>query len=154
VCGQNFTYIAGDPTSGDHIVLGEDKHGIQSKKPDHIRGWKDLGATWNAIFVLFEDGSLTAWGKSDLWQLVPPDLPKIEQIAVGSDHMLALTKDNKVLSWGWAVHGNCGNMEALTKPLERGYVTGQYNEIGFEGDVVTIGAGYSTSFVWARDAAD
>lgn len=148
VCGQYFTYVVGDSYSGEHVVLGDDKHGVQSRKPAHIRGWKDIGATWNAIFVLFKDGSLKAWGKSDLWQLVPPNLPKLEQIAVGSDHVLALTEDNRVLSWGWAVHGNCGDTGNLKMPLKQGYMTGQYNEIELDGGkVVKIAAGYSTSFV-------
>jgi protein ATS1 len=151
VCGQNFTYLVGDPATGEHLVLGIDKHGIQSKKPERVKGWKDIGATWNAIFVLFQDGTLTAWGKSDLWDLIPPDLPKIEQIAVGSDHVLALTVDNKLLAWGWAVHGNCGETASLKLPLAKGYVKGQYNEIGFEGEIVKIAAGYSTSFVVTRE---
>jgi protein ATS1 len=152
VCGQYFTYIVGDPESGEHMVLGDDKHGVQSKKPDRVKGWKDIGATWNAVFVLFEDGSLAAWGKSDLWQLVPPGLPELEQIAVGSDHILTLTADNRVLSWGWAVHGNCGGTTNLKMPLDKGYVTGQYNDIEFDGGVVIkVATGYSTSFILATE---
>ncbi|KAF2280091.1 RCC1/BLIP-II [Westerdykella ornata] len=151
VCGQNFTYLVGNPASGEHIVLGDDKHGIQSKKPESVKGWKEIGATWNAIFVLLEDGTLMAWGKSNLWELVPPNLPKLKNIATGSDHVIALTEKNTVLAWGWAVHGNCGNTEGLKKPLSRGYVTGQFNEMEFDGEVVQIGAGYSTSFVVVKD---
>ncbi|KAF2748037.1 RCC1/BLIP-II [Sporormia fimetaria CBS 119925] len=146
-CGQNFTYIVGYPGTGEHLVLGEDKHGLQSDAPFDVKGWKDIGATWNAIFVLFEDGSLKAWGKSNLWSLVPPNLPPLEQIAVGSDHIVAITRDGKVISWGWAVHGNCGPLDHLKKPLGKGYVTGQWNEIPLDGKPVKIGAGYSTTFV-------
>lgn len=150
-CGQNFTYIVGDPSTGEHIILGNDRHGIQNK-PETIMGWKEVGATWNAIFVLFDDGSLVAWGKSNLWQLVPPGLPKLDQIAVGSDHILAITKDDqRLVSWGWAEHGNCGNTTSLT--LNKGYVTGQWNDLTEQakGEVTKLGAGYSTSFVLTRE---
>jgi protein ATS1 len=150
-CGQNFTYIVGDPSLGDHIILGDDKHSIQSK-PETIMSWKDVGATWNAIFVLFSDGSLVAWGKSNLWKLVPPGLPKLDQIAVGSDHILAITKDDRrLISWGWAEHGNCGDTSNLT--LNKGYVTGQWNDLTnqVKGEAVKLGAGYSTSFVLTRE---
>jgi protein ATS1 len=147
-CGQYFTYIVGDSKSGDHLLLGDDKHGIKSKKPHAVMGWKDIGATWNAVFVLYNDGSLSAWGKSDLWQLVPVGLPKLAQIAVGSDHILAVTADNRVLSWGWAVHGNCGDTRNLKIPLEKGYVSGQYNHVECgDGVVQMVAAGYSTSFI-------
>lgn len=151
-CGQNFTYFVSSPDIGQHVVLGDDKHGVKSKMPDNVKDWEDIGATWNAIFVLFKDGSLKAWGKEDLWQLVPPNLPKIGQIAVGSDHILALTMDGKVLSWGWATHGNCGDTSKLDKSLlVKGYITGGWNEINFPGNVRKIGAGYSTSFVITRE---
>lgn len=152
VCGQNFTYLVGDRSTGEHMVLGDDKHGIRSKMPENVQGWKDIGASWHAIFILFEDGTLKAWGKSDLWQLVPPNLPRIDQIAVGSDHIVALTSDGSVLSWGWSTHGNCGDTTELEPNLlHRGYVTGGYNEVrGIKGEIVKIGAGYSTSFVMTR----
>lgn len=145
-CGQYFTYLVS--ASGQHLILGDDKHGIKSKAPPHVRGWKDVGASWNAIFVLFNDGSLTAWGKSDLWELVPSGLPKIEKMAVGSDHIIcSTTEDKKVISWGWAEHGNCGDVRSLEKPLVKGYVTGQWNEVEVMGVPKMVGAGYSTSFV-------
>lgn len=147
VCGQYFTYLVGDRESGEHIILGDDKHGIKSKAPPHIKGWKDVGATWNAIFVLFNDGTLTAWGKEDLWQLIPSNLPKIDQVAVGSDHIICITADKKVISWGWAEHGNCGDVSTLKQPLVKGYITGQWNELKLMGEPYKLGAGYSTSFV-------
>ena len=115
--------------------------------PPHIKNWKQIGATWNAIFVLFDDGHLTAWGKDNLWELVPKGLPLIEKMAVGSEHVLALTKDGKLISWGWGKHGNCGNMEGLRDRVENDMVNGFWNTIDIPGRIVFVGAGFCTSFV-------
>lgn len=147
VCGKDFTYFVGDPATGNHVLFGKDKFGISSNKPEHIKGWKDVGATWHAIFVLFEDGKLNAWGKDNMWQLLPPNLPAIEQIAIGSDHVLALTRDGKLISWGWGKHGNCGNLAHLQHEIKNDMLSGFWNEIALPGRIESIQAGYCTSFV-------
>lgn len=147
VCGKEFTYLASDPTTGEHSLLGRDKFGLRSSMPAHIKGWKSIGATWNAIFVLFEDGSLTAWGKENMWKLLPKDLPPIEKMAVGSEHVLALTRDGKLISWGWGKHGNCGDLMELGPQVKNDMVDGFWNEIGIPGRIRFLGAGYCTSFV-------
>jgi protein ATS1 len=76
VCGKDFTYLVGDASTGNHILLGKDKFNIISNMPADIKDWKDIGATWHAIFVLFNNGSLTAWGKENMWKLLPSDLPR------------------------------------------------------------------------------
>ncbi|KAF2191033.1 RCC1/BLIP-II [Zopfia rhizophila CBS 207.26] len=145
VCGCEFTYIVGDPSSGEHVVLGSNRHGLQSKMPADAKDWIDIGATWNAIFVLKQDGQLEAWGKENQWILVPEDLPLITKIAVGSDHILALTEERKLIAWGWATHGNCGDASELQNV--NGFLKGKWNEIDIPGDIRLIGAGHSTSFV-------
>ncbi|KAF2852224.1 alpha-tubulin suppressor protein-like protein Aats1 [Plenodomus tracheiphilus IPT5] len=147
VCGKDFTYVVGDPQDGEHVVLGRDKFNIVSGKPDNIKGWKDIGATWHAIFVLFNDGTLLAWGKENMWKLVPPNLPLLEKIAVGSDHVLALTVDGKLISWGWGKHGNCGDLSRMEQNVENDMVSGFWNEIDIPGTIEMIAAGFCTSFV-------
>lgn len=146
-CGKEFTYLAGDPTTGEHIVLGNDKFNIVSGMPPDIVGWKDIGATWHAIFVLFEDGKLAAWGRNTMWKLIPPDLPPIQKIAIGSEHVLAVTKEGKLISWGWGKHGNCGNLSNMQDKVRNDMVSGFWNEIDLPGEVEFVGAGYCTSFV-------
>lgn len=151
ICGKDFTYLVSDPGIGEHIVLGKDKFNIVSDAPSHVKGWKDIGATWHAIFVLFEDGSLTAWGRNSMWQLVPPQLPPLEKIAVGSEHVFALTRDGKLISWGWGKHGNCGNLGSLQSKLNNDMLDGIWNEIKMTGEVEMIAAGYCTSFVVTKE---
>lgn len=147
VCGKEFTYLASTPANGRHYLLGRDKFGLRTSMPSNIKGWKTIGASWHAVFVLFEDGRLVAWGKDDLWKLIPDALPPIEHIAVGSEHVLALTKDGKLISWGWGKHGNCGDLSALGTAVKNDMVSGFWNSIELPGNISFIGAGFCTSFV-------
>lgn len=156
VCGKDFTYLAGEPEHGSHVIFGRDKFGIRSNMPPHINNWKDIGATWHSIFVLFQDGNLTAWGKDNMWKLVPDDLPPIDQMAVGSEHVLALTRDHKLISWGWGKHGNCGDLTTLAKEgkVANDMLSNCWNEITVPGRVRFVGAGFCTSFVLCEVEAD
>ena len=68
-------------------------------------------------------------------------------MAVGSEHALALTKDGRVLAWGWGEHGNCG-----LGTDEDGDVKHGWNEISItesdKSSVVGLGAGCATSWIW------
>jgi protein ATS1 len=154
VCGDKFTYVVADQESGLHTILGGDKYGLKKNMPNRVRGWKDIGATWGAIFVLFENGRLIGWGKERNWTLIPPNLPPIDRMAVGSDFILAVTKDQRLISWGWASHGNCGPFANLKPPVPpSGYITDRWVEItDIPGEIVTLGAGCSTSFVLTKVA--
>lgn len=147
VCGKDFTYLVSDPSTGEHIILGKDKFNIISSMPQDVKGWKDVGATWHAIFILFDDGRLAAWGKENQWKLLPPDLPPIEEIAVGTDHILAVTKEGKLISWGWGKHGNCGDLSTLRQEIKNNMVSGFWNDVEIPGRIAKIAAGYCTSFV-------
>ena len=147
VCGADFTYLVGDPSTGEHKLLGKDKFNILSNMPINIKGWKDVGAMWHAVFVLFEDGTLTAWGKENMWKLLPPNLPLLDKIAVGSDHILAVTRDGKLISWGWGKHGNCGDLSTIQHEVKNDMVSGFWNEIDLPGEIEMVGVGFCTSFV-------
>jgi protein ATS1 len=147
VCGKDFTYLVGDPSTGEHIILGKDKFNIISDMPKNIIGWKDVGATWHGVFVLLKDGKLIAWGRNAMWKLIPPNLPLIDRMAVGSEHVLAVTKEGKLISWGWAKHGNCGDLLKVQDKINNDMVNGVWNDIDMPGNVEFIGAGFCTSFV-------
>jgi protein ATS1 len=147
VCGKEFTYLASAPADGQHCLLGRDKFGLRTSMPSHIKDWKMIGAAWHAVFVLLNDGRLIAWGRDNLWKLVPDDVPLIEQIAVGSEHVLALTKEGALISWGWGKHGNCGDLATLGARAENDMVSGFWSNIDIPGKVSFVGAGFCTSFV-------
>lgn len=147
VCGKDFTYLVGDPSTGEHKVLGRDKFNIVSDMPSHVKGYKDIGASWHAIFVLFDDGRLAAWGKENQWNLLPPNLPLLDRIAVGTDHILAVTTEGRLISWGWAKHGNCGDVSSLQQNIKHDMISGFWNEVEIPGKITKIAAGYCTSFV-------
>lgn len=151
VCGRELTYLVGEPSNGQHKILGPNKWKIQSQAPAYVPNWKDVGASWGSIFVLEESGKIWSWGRNDHGQLAPKGLPHIEMIAVGSEHVIALTKEGKVISWGWGEHGNCG-----PGADENGDVKGKWNDVlnqdlDCSKRVIGVGAGCATSFLWAED---
>ena len=148
VCGREFTFLVGDPASGRYAIIGTEKWAIKSSAPKAIHNWKDIGASWGSLFVLDNTGLVTSWGRNDRGQLAPSDLPPIERLAAASEHVLAVSKEGRLLAWGWGEHGNCG---APTD--ENGNVAGVWNEISIDlptsSKLVGIGAGCATSFVWS-----
>lgn len=147
VCGREFTALFGSPDSGNIVVLGADKAGVKSSTPESIAGWKDVGASWGGIYVLKADGTLSSWGRDDHGQLAPPGLPKLQDIAIGSEHVVALSEEGDVFSWGWGEHGNCGPQ------VEKGDVKGRWNTIASKkyipsgSNIAAIGAGCATSWI-------
>lgn len=156
VCGKDFTVLFGKPENGESVVLGSRNNfavtGIPT--PNDIAGWVSVHATWHAVFVLLPHGKLRGWGHHRLWALVPPRLPMLKSVVVGSEHILCLTKSGRVLSWGWGKHGNCGNLEALRKTggVKAGdIVSGTWNEVELgRVDIMGLAAGFCTSFVVVR----
>ena len=146
VCGREFTYFVGEDC---HAVLGSDKWNVRSDTPSSVSDWTDIAASWGSIFVLKTDGEIISWGRNDHGQLAPPNLPEIKQIAVGSEHVVALTKAGAVLCWGWGEHGNCGR-----DTDDAGDVKNRWNEVridnGGGAEVVGVGAGWATSFIWVK----
>ncbi|ROW12855.1 hypothetical protein VMCG_00004 [Cytospora schulzeri] len=147
VCGREFTCLFGSVEGGELLVLGADKAGVKSSAPASAVGWKDVGASWGSAFILKEDGELVSWGRDDHGQLAPPGLPQLEHIAIGSEHVVAMTQDGDVLSWGWGEHGNCGPR------VENGDVKGRWNVIASKkylppgSEITGIGAGCATSWI-------
>lgn len=148
VCGKEFTYLVGDPRQGYHEILGADKWGIRSNAPVDNLDWQDVGASWGSIFVLKRTGKIESWGRNDRGQLAPRDLPDIARMAVGSEHVLALTHLEQVLSWGWGEHGNCGPDTDNMGDVKDGWNEISLNLANGDAKPLTIGAGCATSFIW------
>jgi protein ATS1 len=152
-CGREFTYLVGSSDEGRHVILGSDKWGLKSNAPANIHGWKDIGASWGSIYVLDLSGHITSWGRNDHGQLVPNGLPYVEDIAVGSEHVLALTKHAKVLTWGWGEHGNCGPVMDADGDVKHGWSEIDSGTRTVSETIVGIGAGCATSWLWTAPSA-
>lgn len=159
-CGRDFAFFAGNPEENQFHILGtNNRYGVLSipSIPSDTT-YKSIGASWGSAYILLTNGDLISWGRNDHGQLGPKDgtLPKIAKIAVGSEHVVALTAEGTVIAWGWGEHGNCG-----AEVDEDGDVKGKdgrrgYNEIELPlgaGSVIGVGAGCATTFiVTAEDA--
>lgn len=147
VCGREFTALFGTPDGGEILVLGADKAGVKSSAPGNVAGWRDVGASWGGIYVLKTDSKLLSWGRDDHGQLAPPRLPLLQRIAIGSEHVVALSEHGEVFSWGWGEHGNCGPQ------VDKGDVKGRWNTIASMkyippgSEIAAIGAGCATSWI-------
>ena len=147
VCAKESTCLFGEPESGNLLVLGSDKWNLSSNAPATAPPWIDVGASWGSIYILRKDGCLQSWGRDDHGQLPPPNLPRLNKIAIGSEHAVALSADGEVLAWGWGEHGNCGPQ------VEDNDVKGRWNVIASPKfmppncQIYSIGAGCATSWV-------
>lgn len=151
VCGREFTVLCGDREKGEFVVLGSlgDKWGILSGIPaaEDVKGYLKMDASWHGVYVHQRNMSVLAWGRNDRGQLPPGDLRSAKEVAVGSEHALALLDGRSVVAFGWGEHGNCGpNTDA------QGNVKGTCNQVPLpEGDieVIGVGAGCATSWIIA-----
>lgn len=148
VCAKESTALFGDPSSGEVKVLGSDKWQLTTDAPSKLEPWKDIGASWGNFYVLGQDGSLLGWGRDDHGQLPPPNLPTIEKIAIGSEHVVALTGAGEVLSWGWGEHGNCGPKTENNDVKGRWNVIASSKYIPPDSQIANIGAGCATSWIY------
>ncbi|KAL6234624.1 hypothetical protein BDW75DRAFT_160539 [Aspergillus navahoensis] len=159
VCGREFTVLCGDKEKGEFVVLGpgsgspgeKDRWGIRTgiSSSEGVKGYLRIHASWHGVYVHREDQSICAWGRNDRGQLPPGDLGKAREVAVGSEHCLALLDDDRgrgVVAFGWGEHGNCGagtdaqgNVKGVCAPIPLP-----------EGvEVVGVGAGCATSWIIA-----
>lgn len=149
-CGKEFTCLVGKPGSGDILVMGLDKWSVQSSAPNSVPGWRDLQASWGNIYVLQADGSILSWGRNDHGQLAPSELPKMSQIAVGSEHVVAIDEARQsVAAWGWGEHGNCGpQVQDDNSQGKAGWnVIASAKHIPPGSSITAIGSGCATSWI-------
>ncbi|OJJ46703.1 hypothetical protein ASPZODRAFT_132825 [Penicilliopsis zonata CBS 506.65] len=153
-CGREFTVIARKlslDSTMDFCILGsaDNRWNILDAPKEIISGYRSIAASWHGVYVHLQNRTLVAWGRNDRGQLPPRDLPPPEQVAVGSEHALALLGDGTVVAFGWGEHGNCG-----PETDARGNVAGRYIRIPIDlenGSVVSgVGAGCATSWIIAK----
>jgi protein ATS1 len=152
-CGREFGFAI-TRTGDDHRVMGGEKYGVKKDQPKggELKGWKSVQAAWGGMYVLMQDGTITAWGRNDKGQLPPPGLSGVEEVAIGSEHGVAIVKDaqgaRKAVAWGWGEHGNCGR----SRNDRGGNVVGEVFEVPFPDreKLVGVGAGCATSWLWTK----
>lgn len=149
VCGREFTFLLGDPKSRKFKIVGSDKWGIRSLAPVLEQTPHDIGANWGSMVVQLTDGTIQAWGRKDRGQDAPSNLVQIRYMAMGSEHGLAVIPDGTILCWGWGEHGNCGpNIDF------NGNTSGKTVQLPIPEElqkmqILGVGAGCATSFLWA-----
>ena len=146
VCGREFTCLLGERSTGELLVIGSEKWNVRSGAPESVPGWDDIGAGWGSICIL-KDGMLQSWGRNDHGQLPSPNLPPLTKIAVGSEHVVALSTEGDVLSWGWGEHGNCGPQPGNGDVKDRWSVIASAKFIPPDAKITGIGAGCATSWI-------
>ncbi|OAP59925.1 hypothetical protein AYL99_04927 [Fonsecaea erecta] len=148
VAGREYTIFV---KAGRPPVVWGDTRFFDEEDLQVIVGEDDVVTSgWSSIHVLSprrSDQSLQSAGRNDHGQLPPASLPPLRTVAAGSEHCVALGRDNQVIAWGWGEHGNCG--ETLD---ERGNVAGRYNLIplsALDDKIVPkdVAAGCATSFM-------
>ncbi|EER40021.1 alpha-tubulin suppressor protein Aats1 [Histoplasma capsulatum H143] len=145
-CGREFTAVAGDARTGEFAIFGPEKWDILSGAPKEIKYYTTLAASWHGVYVHKQDGSTISWGRNDRGQLLPPNLPRLVKLAIGSEHAVAMIEGTNIVAFGWGEHGNCGpNTDA------QGNVAGRWNEIPLSAEdsntVTGVGAGCATSWI-------
>ncbi|MBO3735699.1 RCC1 domain-containing protein [Glycomyces niveus] len=138
VAGSVVTGVPAAAATGDEVLTwGRNQYGQLGNGATNAAGEPILGPValpagtsvtavsggYGFSIALTTDGEVLAWGQNDVGQLgedsftnstepVEVDLPdgvSIEAIAVGDDHILALTADGAVLAWGYNEWGQLGN---------------------------------------------
>lgn len=170
-CGQHHTVVA--TTHGELYVFGDNKHGqlgldpqivprtVKPTKLTNIRLQADfkIYTGWSHTIVL-NNGAIFSWGRNTYGQLgcLPNErlsswqisrmnrVPKIQQIATGSEHAIALTEDASIFCWGWNEHGNCGI--GHTRDV---FLPEELSLRNSAGTLIGIGAGHSFAVIKVPD---
>lgn len=148
VCGKDFTYLEGEKDTGRHLLLGSDRWNVKASTfAVAAEEWRDIGASWGNLYALTKAQRLVSWGRNDHGQQTPPNLPLVTDIAIGSEHALAISESGDVLAWGWGEHGNCGPVEAPgdVRGVWKVVASSKYLPDGCT--ISGIGAGCATSWI-------
>lgn len=170
-CGQHYTVVT--TKNGDLYVTGDNKHGQLGLDPNalvktpslikltnlSLEAKIKLHTGWSHTMLLLGN-EVFSWGRNTYGQLGCPEnerptpwkmervagIGKIRQIAVGSEHNVALTESGTVLCWGWNEHGNCGNRST------RDVLLPEKPHLAFSYDATLVGAGAGHSFAVIKKA--
>ncbi|MDY0816077.1 sialidase [Kitasatospora purpeofusca] len=125
----------GDNVAGQLGNGGTTDHAVPETVP-RLSNIKDIAAGGMHALALDTSGQVYSWGDNPYGQIgnnrtgdhrTTPDrvlgMPKVQQIAAGSDFSLALLENGKVYAWGRGIHGQLGNGSRATSSVPR-QVTG------------------------------
>lgn len=126
--GSNHIVCACTDGSSSLVLIGfGDNKFLQctEQRLNDIDEIRCLRSGWAHNGILYSNGAVHLWGRNTYGQLASSKgdksdnlvelkgiQGKIEQFHLGSEHGLAIAKNNDVSScftWGWNEHGNCGN---------------------------------------------
>ncbi|MFN7978251.1 MAG: hypothetical protein U0P30_08955 [Vicinamibacterales bacterium] len=136
--------------------------------PTRVPGVVDavaIAAANDSAYAVLRDGTVRAWGganigdgraKSDFsgppstagpafLPVKVPDLENVVAMSAGNGHVLALTKEGHVFSWGSNFHGALGRPPRVELALDRA------GEVPNLADVVQVAAGWGISTVLKKD---
>ncbi|KAJ9577236.1 hypothetical protein L9F63_006210 [Diploptera punctata] len=171
VCGQHHTIVL--TSDGRLYGWGDNKHGqlglnpilhptLSSPKeienlPHELNLNSKLFSGWTHIAILTENGKVINWGRNTYGQLgchefkrpaswkpiIMDNIGYVKQLAVGSEHNIAILDSGQMISWGWNEHGNCGvgNDDDVRVPTLIG------TSMDHPGVLVGSGAGHSFATV-------
>ncbi|XP_058802630.1 secretion-regulating guanine nucleotide exchange factor [Phymastichus coffea] len=165
-CGQHHTVVV--TSDNEIFAWGDNKYGqlgvdpairALSLTPVKINNYegtmsiRGIFCGWTHSAVLTADNKVFCWGRNSYGQLgrgqsvqavetweatVPVTSTSIQQLAVGSEHNVALLDDKTVVSWGWNEHGNCGNGS-----VENVFVPTKIVSLELKSVLIGTGAGHS-----------
>ncbi|KAF7401230.1 hypothetical protein HZH68_007050 [Vespula germanica] len=165
-CGQHHTVVATD--EAEVYVFGANNYGQLGIDNDffptismptkltnvHFNPPIRTHVGWTHTIIL-SDNQLFAWGRNTYGQLgqekramfwkpdVIKNIPKINQLSIGSQHNLALTDEKTILCWGWNEHGNCGTGDVFDVLLPKPVSLPPRSE----GILIGTGAGHSFAVI-------
>lgn len=141
---------------------------VNSPVPVPVKGLSNIiqvAATGGGAVALHNDGTVSAWGPAaggvlgdGRWESSTfvaggpafeprkvPGLSGIVQIATGGDHVLALTSDGRVITWGSNYNGALGRLPRRERPLD------VPREVPGLTDVASVAGGSAISAVLRKD---
>ena len=153
ITGKDFTVVLAE--GGKVLFLGNLlKNAIQLPNDLAVEDGMQVFAGWTSVSTLSPSGVVHTHGSARRTTTPRETLEPgqiIEELAVGSEHSVAITNNGHVIAWGWGEHGNCG------EPVDdKGNVTEQANSICVPKEnerVVGVAAGCATSFFWVVEEA-
>uniref|UniRef100_A0A672ZGY1 Regulator of chromosome condensation (RCC1) and BTB (POZ) domain containing protein 1 n=1 Tax=Sphaeramia orbicularis TaxID=375764 RepID=A0A672ZGY1_9TELE len=119
------------------LGTGDSQSTIVPKELDLLRGKKVVGLSYGCgphVLLVTADGQLFAWGHNGYGQLgngttnqgMSPVLlsgnllsKKVQEVACGSHHSMALTQDGEVFAWGYNNCGQIGSGSTANQPYPK-----------------------------------
>lgn len=114
------------------------------EKPVRLPGIQNAVAIAEQLAIL-ADGGVVTWGLQQPTPVRVAGLGNVTQASVGSGHVLALTKDGRVWSWGSNFYGALGRGERTEQPMPTPAAIPGLT------DVVSVVAGLGVSTALKRD---